>query len=426
MQGCSFVLDISTTQTSIERQDDFYWRYLSLNTDPNKMVIECVQRYLPFHCLKLFVWNAEPPSKSTSTACKTKLSCAVHLQLQKTERKSKNTIPIVSQISVLLINRDMRVFFRAPATLLHKHLERLSTHKPSTCVPPARPCRQHAHCCLLSSALVHNVPGTANAPEKWEGKCVHSSIGSGEQTSTLTPCSWDSQPCCIASWEGCDSNVVRKRGLFFRMTCACVAGPRKAPVRSSFKAKFSFLEIPHWTCSVSIQIQACTSVLYVHTTKPLCAYECVLLFSPPAVQPLCVCMGSIVTMCVLSLHSSVYFRGNDLTNRSTGDLISGSFFFCFCREECSVTVKHLEGLSRPESLQTSVHIRCTSIHESYDTPPTDLVKQTAHNLQRWFTDELRMNHTLFLIRRGLSEGPDTHTHLLIQMAVIKLLYIYRQ
>lgn len=138
---------------------------------------------------------------------------------------------------------------------------------------------------------------------------------------------------------------------------------------------------------------------------------CLSLWSPPT---LCdVCIGSIVTMCVLSLHSSVYFRGNDLTNRSTADVISGSLFSCRFPEELSVTVKHLEGLSRPESPQWVVctyrmytHMRVLQ-HNAYRSC------ETYFSHPRWFTllvftDEW-ITHTLPRLIQGSYLRVLTHT-----------------
>lgn len=57
-----------------------------------------------------------------------------------------------------------------------------------------------------------------------------------------------------------------------------------------------------------------------------CLYVCLCVMVCPGVQPesvSSVCMGSIVTVCVLGLHSSVYFREVTSQNRSDGDAISG-------------------------------------------------------------------------------------------------------
>lgn len=151
----------------------------------------------------------------------------------------------------------------------------------------------------------------------------------------------------------------------------------------------------------------------------------------------CACIDSIVTMCALSLHSSGYFRGNYLTNRSAAHLISGSSFFCGCPGESSVTLKHLEVLLKAWVIAcwvrpTFVHMKCEPIRESYNTPPTVLVKCVSSSHSRWFTgfvltDDMEMNHAhapssgdfLFWWRGPLGSP---HTHLLLQILCI---YIQR-
>lgn len=46
-----------------------------------------------------------------------------------------------------------------------------------------------------------------NAPETRRWTRVHSSVGSGELTSTLTQSSWVSQPLCVALGQKCDATI---------------------------------------------------------------------------------------------------------------------------------------------------------------------------------------------------------------------------
>lgn len=151
---------------------------------------------------------------------------------------------------------------------------------------------------------------------------IHSSVGSGEQRSNPTRCSWDSQPCCLASWEDCNALRRRKRGIVSQVDCVCVC-----------------VRLAHAMClSSPISVPSFPWNFFIkHTSSPfLKAYTAAFLFACKCVCMYCFCggghplrghcvnMGSIVSICALSLHSSGYFRGNYLTNRSTADLIAVS------------------------------------------------------------------------------------------------------
>lgn len=99
---------------------------------------------------------------------------------------------------------------------------------------------------------------------------IHSSVGSGEQRSTPTRCSWDSQPCCLASWEDCNALLRRKRGIVPQDDCVCVC-------------------LAHAMClssPISVPDYFTWSFLIKHISSPfLKAYTTVFLFSRK-----CVCM----------------------------------------------------------------------------------------------------------------------------------------
>lgn len=184
-----------------------------------------------------------------------------------------------------------------------------------------------------------------------------------------------------------------------------------------------------------------------HNCLFVCMWVCVCVLVLPRVHQLrviCVCIGSIVAMCVLSLHSSVYFRGNDLTNRSTADLISGSFFLLLpwrikCHGETSgglveawVTagrVRHyISNVHHTWVLQHTAYRSC----ETYFKEPSEVIHFPC---LRWWTGNESCTHSLvwwlpLLIQGSVQWGylrvPPPHTHLLLQMATINLLCIYRQ
>ena len=265
----------------------------------------------------------------------------------------------------------------------------------------------------------------------WRWMRVHSSTGSGEHSCTLTQCSWDSGPRCAASWEGCDATTGRGRereGLFLRMT-VCVSGPR----RVSVNARLCFLKVPLWH-KCSVHRCACTHICK-YTQPSSCVHVGI---SVPTFLPkgfLCMYRFYCYHVCPQPPRFRL-FRGNYLTNRSAAHLICGSSFLCGRPGESSVTLKHLEVLLKAWVTAcwvrpTFVHMKCEPIRESYNTPPTDLVKRVSSSHSRWFTgfvlkDDMEMNHAhapssgdFLSWWRGPLRSP--HTHLLLQ-----ILCIYRQ
>jgi len=101
------------------------------------------------------------------------------------------------------------------------------------------------------------------------------------------------------------------------------------------------------------------------------------------------------------------------------------FLFSLCSGELRVMFKHLVGLLRPDSQQScsSPNIKCTPIHESYNTPPTDSVRHISYNYPRWFT-LLDIESESLALPHPVTSLSDSGVSCLMQMATIKFLCVY--
>lgn len=113
-----------------------------------------------------------------------------------------------------------------------------------------------------------------------------------------------------------------REGLFLRMTACVFVWPTPCVCQVQSQCWIIFLDVSllnnfevHFYKGIHIFKR--TQLFFLFACECVCMY-CFLSRGHP-LRGHCVYIGSIVTMCV---HSSGYFLGNDLTNRSTADLIS--------------------------------------------------------------------------------------------------------